>query len=232
MFFDFASRRQALERRARSEFEIIEAVIERLDEKIADFDKAGVEFASTHRQRAREFLDRSKGGATDKELERITRELDRIESRINLNDKKTEDFLSVRELILDFAMYVEAFIDFEWYSDVIRVIPEKKLPEMINNENQLDKLSALIVSLIDKIEGKMYRRLKSEDEFNRAKERIMKRAEMMKSDYQKNKSSASTSVADKRKQLEQMYGDIQNELEKPISAAAENTSAAANQNKV
>ena len=228
MFFNLESRKPKQEARARAEFEIVEAVIERLDEKIAEFDRTGVELASTHRQRAREFLDRSKGGATDKELERITRELNRIESRMALNDKKTDDFFSVRELILDFAMYIEAFIDFEWYADVIKVIPEKKLPNMVNREDQLDKLSELITVIIEKIEHKMIRRLKSEEAFQREKAKILKRAEMMKSDYQKNKPSVSTSVEDKRKQLEEMYGE--SELVKPVSAAAANTNAAENHN--
>lgn len=172
-----------LRNRAGDEAEVVTAVRLRLDEKIQHFEEQHRELYSALEMRVREMANLKNAGASEKEIARMVSGCDRIKSQLNLNDKKTDDFWRVREVVLDLEMFVEAVIDYEWYGFLIRAIPEKKLPELINNERNFVRVTELVTQIIEKIEMKMLRTIKDTEELERRKKMIRDRAAYMKSQY-------------------------------------------------
>ncbi len=217
----FSNRKKSIEKRAAEEAEIVTAVVTHLDEKISKFDRNAVELENMLEQRERELLAKSRSSASERELVRINDAISRLETQISHNNDKTDDFLRVREILLDLEMYIASLIDYEWYSYVIKVVPEKKLPAMVNNESDIGRVVDMVLAIINKIENKMARSIKDEKELEAAKRKIKERAAIMKANY--SGSAASHAVSDRLAELQKKYGE---EYTAPVSASESDTSAA------
>ena len=228
--FAFAgAKKQRLKEQALYEAEVVTAVKKHLDDKISEFDDTAVELNRKLEQREREFLAKKKAGCSERELERLGMACDRMSEQIAHNDNKTDDFVRVREVILDLEMYVQSLIDYELYTYLIKVIPEKKLPAMINNENELNKVVELVLGIIDKIEKKIARSIKDKAELDAAKRKIKERAAIMKANY--SSTFKAKDVDTRASELEKKYGSDNAEYTMPAPASAEANVNAANQNK-
>lgn len=223
------SNKQKLKERALYEAEVVSAVKKHLDDKITEFDDTAIDLAKKLELREREFLAKKGAGGTDRELERLGMAIDRMSNQIDLNDNKTDDFLRVREVILDLEMYVQALIDYELYAYLIKVIPEKKLPAMINNESELNKVVELVLVIIDKIERKMARSIKDQKELEDAKRKIKERAAIIKANYSSNTKAKDANT--RASELAKKYGMDTAGFTNPITATETAAATAANQNK-
>jgi hypothetical protein len=151
-----------------------------------------------------------------------------MEMQISLNNDKTDDFLRVRDILFYLEMYVQAVIDYEWYEYLVKVIPERKLPSMINNENELSKVTEMVEVIIEKIKRKMIRSIKDEEELKRTLRKIDERAAMMKENYSSNKSK---DLNTRKRELEKKYGMENVEYTMPASATETANVNATNHNK-
>lgn len=228
-FTFFGENKQKLKEKAMYEAEVVSAVRKHLDDKISEFDDVAVELNKKLEQRELEFLSKTKAGGTERELERLGMACDRMSEQILHNDNKTDDFIRVREVILDLEMYVQSLIDYELYSYLIKVIPEKNLPVMINNENELNKVVELVTSIIDKIEKKMARSFKDKAELDAAKRKIKERAAIIKANYSSN--FKTKDVNTRASELAKKYGMENVEYTMPASATETANVNATNHNK-
>ena len=208
-FTFFGENKQKLKEKAMYEAEVVSAVRKHLDDKISEFDDVAVELNKKLEQRELEFLSKTKAGGTERELERLGMACDRMSEQILHNDNKTDDFIRVRE--------------------VIQVIPEKNLPVMINNENELNKVVELVTSIIDKIEKKMARSFKDKAELDAAKRKIKERAAIIKANYSSN--FKTKDVNTRASELAKKYGMENVEYTMPASATETANVNATNHNK-
>lgn len=224
----FGINKQKVKEQALYEAEIVNAVGKHLDDKISEFDTVAIDLNFKLEQREREFLTKTKAGAPERELRRISDSCDRMEMQISLNNDKTDDFLRVRDILFYLEMYVQAVIDYEWYEYLVKVIPERKLPSMINNENELSKVTEMVEVIIEKIKRKMIRSIKDEEELKRTLRKIDERAAMMKENYSSNKSK---DLNTRKLELEKKYGMENVEYTMPASATETANVNATNHNK-
>lgn len=231
MVFDsfFETRKQQYRKQALYEAEVVSAVRKHLDDKISEFDDVFIDLNKKLEGRELEFLAKKEAGASERELERLGMACDRISEQIAHNDSKTRDFERVREVILDLEMYVQSLIDYEYYRYLVKIIPENKLPEMINNENELNRVVTLVTGIIDKIEKKMARSIKDLAELESAKRKIKERSAILKASY-----SANTKAKDSNARAEEIakkYGMTGAGYTMPASATETANVNATNHNK-
>ena len=218
MIFDTFSIEKRIEERARNEVEIVSAVRRHLEDKISEFDDADVELNHKRKLKALELLEKRKSGASERELRRMADAIIRIDKQISLNNTKTDDFYNIFDIVFDLEIYVEALIDFGWYRYVVKAIPEKKLPAMVNNENELIKVAGLVETIIGKIQAKMLRSFKTRAEYEAAIQKIEARSKLLKSNYIGN--AKARDLDDIALELEKEYGLADTEYTKPVSAPA------------
>ncbi len=224
----FGINKQKVKEQALYEAEIVNAVGKHLDDKISEFDTVAIDLNFKLEQREREFLTKTKAGAPERELRRISDSCYRMEMQISLNNDKTDDFLRVRDILFYLEMYVQAVIDYEWYEYLVKVIPERKLPSMINNENELSKVTEMVEVIIEKIKRKMIHSIKDKEELERTLRKIEERAAMMKENYSSNKSK---DLNTRMRELEKKYGMENVEYTMPASATETANVNATNHNK-
>ena len=219
-------RKAKLRERALYESEVVTAVRRHLDDKIAGFDDTNAELIKKLEEREREFLAKRKSGESERMLIRMLEACDRVKAQIMHNNNKTDDFLKVCYVILDLEMYVESLIDYEWYGFLIHTIPEIRLPSMINNARDIEKIVNTVQAIIDKIDKKMLRTFKTLEEYQSEKKKIEKRAAIMKARY-----SNTTDLNARISEIERKYSEENSEFTMPAAAPATADIKIGNENK-
>jgi hypothetical protein len=222
------TRKQKIREQALYEAEVVNAVKKHLDDKISGFDDISIELNSTLKERELEFLAKKREGASERDLKRLGRACDRITEQITHNDNKTDDFERVREVIYYLEMYVQTLIDYELYEYLIRAIPEKKLPAMINSE-QLKMVVDLVTVIMEKIEKKMLASGIALEELEAKKKKVQEVCAIMKSNHFDN--SATKDSDTRAEEIAKKYGMTGAGYTMPASATETANVNATNHNK-
>lgn len=106
-----------------------------------------------------DVLNEQASGTDERTLERMLREIEKLETEKE-NDKFLSDIFSgVEEVLSDLRLQVEVLMSLGWYDFVIKKIPEKKLDRMISLEKpeEMEKLRSLVLQIMNQIENKIGR---------------------------------------------------------------------------
>ena len=186
-----------LEKRANKERDIVKACVSRMQEKIDDTHNKRANFKQDIANDIAEIKRLYASGVGESTLEIMAESVAHKEAQLELFDGLLTIFSSVRNVLLDLQIQVDAIIGLEWYKYVIKTIPERKLPRMISSENHDDlyEVIELVESILKKIEDKITNVVKDKTEHDKIMKRIRETSCEMRKRYDDPSKARSASLA-------------------------------------
>ena len=176
-------------RRAASEYEIINACTTRMAEKRYDEEQLCLAAEKRIRNLENEALCLADAGESEIKIQRILDELAQEKCSYELSKGLCQIFAAVHASLTDLSVYATAVMKLEWYSYLVRTIPEKRLPKMIKSENA-DKMKKIIdrtAAIVERIEDRIVRsckdRAQAEVRIKQIKDTARKQKELYEKQY-------------------------------------------------
>ena len=142
-----------MRRRANDEISVVTRNIDELEQTV---DRLGSEIAQMVTENAvlEERILASKDH--DQKL-KMVREIKRNNQRIYYKNLSNQNFNDIIDSLDTLLSVIEAFYDRKCYAKIVRIIPEKKLDRIVQDNNKYQKVLDLIVKTLDKFERAMTR---------------------------------------------------------------------------
>ncbi|MBO5363459.1 MAG: hypothetical protein J6A46_03945 [Clostridia bacterium] len=152
--------------RAKKEGEIVKACIEYMAKKIGIVDTERRAQLALLEDIENEFLKAKAAGEEKITLQIMASNYQSAREELEAIEKSVTLFLSTQDALRRLSAQVQALLRYEWYSYVIRTIPEKKLPAMIHSESEKDmaKVRDLALKIIEKINNRILLEAESKKE--------------------------------------------------------------------
>lgn len=187
--------------RATSEFNVILACEQRMKEKRYTEEQLCLASEAKIKELENEALCLADAGESEIKIQRLLDEIAQEKCSYELSKGLCQIFAAVHSSLVDLSAYAKAIMKLEWYSYLIRTIPEKRLPNMIKSENA-DKMRQIIdmtAAIVEKIEDRIVRsckdRAQAEVRINQIKETARKQKEL----YEKQYSTAPSIITETEK---------------------------------
>lgn len=168
--------------RALKERNIVDACRRHVESKCLRAEEQRAQLKRELEAMTKEVIRKDAAGEDEVVLERMLDEIDFKKQEIEFKDGTLSSFTSVKNVLQNLTNEIDALLALEWYSYVIRTIPERKLPKLIRSEKPQDliRVMELANEILSKIEDKIALDLTAKKEYDRAMRLIKETAREIK----------------------------------------------------
>ncbi|MBR4942742.1 MAG: hypothetical protein IKZ28_01815 [Clostridia bacterium] len=154
--------------KAKREGRIVDLCVQHMNTKIAETKAERARKMELIKKIDEEILTAMSMGEEGLDLDMKIDEAEASKLDLDTLEKSLHILMSVQDALRRLSVQVQALIRQEWYSYVIRTIPEKKLPKMIRSESAADmmKLRDIALEILEKINDRVMMESKSKEEGN------------------------------------------------------------------
>ena len=223
MFFNRAKRRAKLKARAEKEYEVVRVCTVRIGENL---NKVLVERASLMSEaeaKRAEILRRDEAGEDEFTLNAMAQSYEIVLGKLKTSEVSLQIVQNTYRAIAELEAIVQSVMRLEGYKYIIKMIPEKELPDLIQSfENgSITQITYMIKEISNKIYDRMVSSLENADEIEKFKHNI----ELVTAERTRGFSNSSPTSALDRLRAESRKNDM------PLPNTADNTIKATNTNK-
>lgn len=228
----FSKRKAKIRDRALEEYEVVEAVCKRVDERISDLKIITSQLESSLKTIEETYVSKRLSGAGEKEINRIILDMENIKEERSRTEAIIDDLYNVRTLVRKLSLVVRCMLRYERYSYVIKLIPEKRLPNMVDSENQIALVGELVNNSLRRLNLKIQKDQVLLHAIERESKRIDEAFGMVQARYNDHSEERKRDEIDK--ELSKKYGftlnERVNERVKPVSAITTDANVSENHN--
>jgi len=212
-------RRYKKELAAKRELEIAVQTMLEVDRRAKESELKVNEVSARINRIEAEIIRIAESNPEDARLGRLASDIVTLTKDLDFKKGINERLLRIYENMNQLVSKIEACISLGWYRFVIRTIPEKKLPDLINSENpnDMNTLKALVLTILDKIERRLKRDSQSQEIFEENSSRLV--AEERAQSKKRQEAQAEASRAVLASILAKAKGKTEAEMPMPIANA-------------
>ena len=157
-----------IERRARKEIGIVGACRDNYDDKVSSLKKERDTIKA-----AIDVLEEKIAATNDEERQlELVREIEGEQERLNTTNPLLKTFINIQVAFKKLCAILEAMMAQELYSDVVKKIPEKKLPKLVRDSRKNEELYTIINNLYSNFKDALARRNVAYEQFVKTNEHI------------------------------------------------------------
>lgn len=174
-----------IEKRAEAEVAVVKACKTHMQEKVQAMTEQRNVAKAKKSLIEEEIICAADEGEDEIVIQRMIEDLSFAEKQIAFSDGMISVFMAVRNVLSDLSIELDSILQLQWYKYVIRTIPEKKLPKMLQSEKQRDlqRVMELTQAILQKVEDKIAATIQDKAEFERVMTRIKVTAAEQKKKY-------------------------------------------------
>ena len=174
-----------IEKRAEAEVAVVKACKTHMQEKVQAMTEQRNVAKAKKSLIEEEIIRAADEGEDEIVIQRMIEDLSFAEKQIAFSDGMISVFMAVRNVLSDLSIELDSILQLQWYKYVIRTIPEKKLPKMLQSEKQRDlqRVMELTQAILQKVEDKIAATIQDKAEFERVMTRIKATAAEQKKKY-------------------------------------------------